>query len=387
MAFLTWLSLFCVFYAYLGYPVTLFILNTFGLKPARNTTPFSRKELPRISMIITVRNEANVIREKLSNTFALSYGGQNVPNSMVELIVASDASDDDTDKIVAEYAKSGVKLVALPQRGGKETAQRAAIEVAQGEVMVFTDAKIRLESNALENFAAYFSDPTVGAVSSVDRVEGAVGSGEGMYVRYEMRLRELESAYDTLVGLSGSCFAVRKSVSDHIRTDIPSDFALLIEARRQGMRGVNAPDVVGSYQAVASEKAEFDRKVRTVLRGITTLFACKEVMNPSVYGSFAWQVISHKLMRWLVPFFLVIIAFGLFDLSLSVGGIYETLAIVMILFVAAAGAAFFSPAAKETIFCRVPLFFLLVNAGIAVAWWRYLGGQRSTAWTPSNKGA
>jgi hypothetical protein len=178
---------------------------------------------------------------------------------------------------------------------------------------------------------------------------------------------------------------VRKSVSANLRTDIPSDFALLLEARRQGLRGVHAPDVVGTYQAVATEKAEFERKVRTVLRGITTLFACREVMNPAEYGSFAWQVLSHKLCRWLVPWFLLLAGWGLIVLG-GHGGLYALLALMMFLFLGAAAAAYFKPELREKLMFKLPLFFLLVNTGIAAAWIRYWTGQRSVAWNPSDKG-
>ncbi|MFN8388899.1 MAG: glycosyltransferase [Bdellovibrionota bacterium] len=385
MAFLVWCSIIGTFYAYFGYPLVLALL--LKVRGPRVRTQEASPPLLPATLIITVRNEARVIREKLLNTLEMRYGGRSLKDAGVQVIVASDASEDETDSVVREFEPSGVELVRLDVRGGKEQAQRHAVSFARGEMIVFTDAKIRLEPDALERFSAYFSDPSVGAVSSVDRVEGAPGSGsgEGMYVRYEMWLRALESDYSTLVGLSGSCFAVRKTVTEHLRTDIPSDFALLLASRKLGMRGVHAPDVVGTYQAVGSEKAEYERKVRTVLRGITTLFASREVMDLSRYGSFSWQIISHKLFRWLVPWFLVVAGIGLVILG-PTGGVYGLLELLMILFLAAAGAAYLKPELRENIFCKLPLFFLLVNAGIAVAWWRFLTGQRAVTWNPSDKG-
>jgi hypothetical protein len=125
-----------------------------------------------------------------------------------------------------------------------------------------------------------------------------------------MWLRALESEFRSVVGLSGSCFAVRRHLCHTMRADIPSDFSLLLEAQQRGLRGVSAPDVLCWYRAVKSEEEEFQRKVRTVLRGITALMVCSSVMDPRRYGSFAWQVASHKLMRWLVPWFMLIATFG-----------------------------------------------------------------------------
>lgn len=382
MVFIFWLSALAVFYAYFGYPVALLLLTRLRgprvLVAAPSALPLT------VSVVVTCRNEERVIREKLENTLRLHYAGRPAVEAGVQLIVASDASDDGTDSVVREYAARGVQLVRLDARGGKERAQQAAVEAVRGEIVVFTDAKIRLEPDALERFAAYFSDPTVGAVSSIDRVEGE-GSGEGMYVRYEMWLRSLESQFGSLVGVSGSCFAVRREICSDLRADIPSDFALLLAARRRGLRGVHAPDVVASYKPVATEKAEFERKVRTVLRGITTLMTCSEVLRPDRYGVFAWQVASHKLMRWLVPWFVMLGSVAAL-LVAHLGGFYALVAAGVLAFYAGAGLAAAEPRMRERIWCRLPLFFLVVNAGIAVAWVHYLRGQRTMAWDPSAKG-
>ena len=314
----------------------------------------------------------------------MSYLGKPAAESGVQIIVASDASDDDTDEVVKEFATRGVELVRLPERKGKETAQRAAIEVARGDIIIFTDAKIRLRTDALSRYVAYFRDPQIGAVSSNDRLESTPGggSGEGFYIRYEMWLRSLESQFQTLVGLSGSCFAVRRQVCRNIRTDIPSDFALLIETRRQGLRGVHAPDIVATYGAVASNQAEFERKVRTVLRGITTFFASAEVMNPFKFGSFSWQIVSHKLFRWLVPFFLLVAAAASLVLAVH-STFYALISLGLFGFFTLAAIGHVSPALQKLTVFRAPLFFVIVNAAIAVAWWKFLTGQRSVQWTPS----
>lgn len=382
MELLFWLSAFGVAYAYFGYPLLLLaVLRLRGPRPKAVTAGF---ETPRVSVVITCRNEARVIREKLENTLLLTYQGRLARDAGVQILVASDASDDGTDDVVREFAARGVELVRLEERGGKERAQQAAVEQVRGDVVVFTDAKIRLEPEALDRFVAYFADPSVGAVSSIDRVEGE-GSGEGMYVRYEMWLRALESEFGSLVGVSGSCFAVRRAICADLRADIPSDFALLLAARRRGLRGVHAPDVVASYRPVATERAEFERKVRTVLRGITTLMTCSEVLNPFVYGVFSWQVASHKLMRWLVPWFVAIGTFSTLAVAAS-GFFYSLVALCVLLFYIGAALAAADPKMREHVWCRLPLFFLVVNGGIAVAWYHYIRGKRTMAWNPSAKG-
>src|SRR4030095_3718112 len=137
------------------------------------------------------------------------------PEERLEVLIASDASDDATDEIVREYAGRGVRLVRAPQRKGKEHAQGLAISVATGEILVFTDAATILEASALRRLMENFADPAVGAVSTEDVTVGAHGNrtAEGLYVKYEMWIRRLEGRFHSLVGLSGSCLAIRKQLS------------------------------------------------------------------------------------------------------------------------------------------------------------------------------
>ncbi|MCB0323372.1 MAG: hypothetical protein KDD69_07350, partial [Bdellovibrionales bacterium] len=193
-----------------------------------------------------------------------------------------------------------------------------------------------------------------------------------------------ESEFHSLVGLSGSCFAVRRELCKNLATDIPSDFALLLEAQRQGYRGVHAPDVIASYRAVRTEGEEFNRKVRTVLRGLTTLFARPEVMDPARYGVFAWQVLSHKLLRWLVPWLLLLAGICTFIPAFD-SMFYRGLLLLELGFLALAFLGGVSQDCRQRRFFRIPLFFVVVNAAIAVAWVRYWAGKRQVFWDPSQK--
>ncbi len=381
--FLIILAFFQVFYAYFGYPIALFLLNMTGCKVNKRKRNYSYDIKATITIIITVHNEDRVIEEKLENTLSLKYGDSVLTPEDVQIIVASDCSIDRTDNIVMCYQDRGVELIRLKERKGKEFAQKEAIDQSRGEIILFTDAKIKLEEDALNNLLYYFADEQVGVVSSVDRVEG--GSGEGFYVKYEMFLRSLESKFNTLIGLSGSCFAARKEIATELRTDIPSDFSQLLIAVSKGLVGVHAPNIVGSYQAVESESAEFKRKVRTVLRGITTFFSSFLSLRPLENKIFTWQLISHKLCRWLVPFcFLFATILSIF--SIFEGGLLSILGISSLVFYLLAVLGFYNDEAGKSILCRIPLFFLLVNTGILVAWIKYFSGERSVQWTPSNKG-
>lgn len=388
MGYLVIFSVLFIVYSYFGYPLLLLLLPGRKVKKSCETGSY---DVP-FTVIITVRNEQAVLARKIEATLALCYRGRLLEELLVEenpraqLIVASDASDDGTDGIAEAFASRGVELVRLPSRKGKESAQREAVTHARGEVIIFTDAKIELSTNALERFVDYFADAEIGAVSSRDVVLASDGSssGEGFYVRYEMFLRRLESSYYSIVGLSGSCFAVRRNVAQRLAVTVPSDFALLLEAVRLGFRGVHAEDIVGAYRAVKSEREEFSRKVRTVLRGMTTLFSHLEVMNPFRFGCFSWQVISHKLCRWLVPWFFALATLGTLCLAHS-GVLWTIFAFLFVCFYSLALLGALHPNLGDKTLFKVPLFFLVVNLAIAVAWVNYLSGKRAVTWEPSKK--
>lgn len=363
-------------FAYFGYPCSLLCISMLRCKSVRKA-----EFLPRLTFLITACNEEKRIRAKLENTLALDY-----PSELLQVIVASDGSTDDTNAIVREYADCGVELLEIVERRGKESAQKDAVAVATGEVIVFSDVATQIEPDALKKMMMNFADPAVGCVSSVDRVIGNDGKpcGEGAYVRYEMWLRDLEARVSSLVGLSGSFFAARREVCRDFSPDMQSDFRTVLNSMKLGLRGVSDPGVIGYYPDVASPSREFDRKVRTVLRGMTVFFRNLEFLNPLRYGLFAYQYCCHKLMRWLVPFFLLSALFAnviaAFEVPVAI------LFLVLQLFfygLALAGCLF--KRLQSSVAVKIPLYFVTVNMAIAVAWWRYACGTRMVMWAPSQR--
>jgi hypothetical protein len=278
-----------------------------------------------------------------------------------------------------------VELVRSPERRGKEHAQRLAVAQARGEVVVFTDAASRLDRGALLALAANFADQTVGCVSSEDRVvleDGQVG-GENFYVRYEMLLRRLESRVHSLVGLSGSCFAARKKVCAVFSETLPSDFNTLLGAVRLGLRGVSEPAALCYYHSVSDER-EFQRKVRTVLRGLTALFANLEMLNPLRHGLFSLSLLSHKFFRWCVPFALALNLAA--NVALAPGSAnYRSLLLLQAAFYALAWAGMRSRTLARRLVVKVPFFFVTVNSSIVLAWLKFLRGERVVVWQPSER--
>lgn len=371
---LFWTSVLFVVYAYAGYPACLWALSLVRRRGVR------RGEIaPHVSFVITAHNEAKRIRAKLENTLAQDY-----PSDRFEIVVASDCSSDETDAIVRSYAPR-VRLVRAPERRGKEYAQRLAVEAVSGEILVFSDVATMLDPAGVRQIVMSFSDPTVGCVSSVDRMMDAEGrpTGEGAYVRYEMWLRQLETQVGSVVGLSGSFFAARKNVCNPWPTDVPSDFTIVFNAVSRGQRGVSDPAAAGYYRDLADPSREYARKVRTVVRGVSGLLKHRALLNPFRYGLFAWQLASHKLCRWLVPFALLGAAMANLLLARE-AGFYRLTGVCQLAFYALALLAIRWPVGVLQLW-RPLGFLLLANLSILDAWVRLLRGRTVVSWTPSER--
>lgn len=374
-----WSLLLLATYSYFFYPLILRILLAAKPQGTVQAAALDDDRLPMVSLIVTAYNEAGRIRDKLENTLEIDY-----PTDRIELIVSSDCSADETDEIVRGYSDRGVRLVRAGERLGKEYAQQCAIAEARGEILVFSDVATRIPADAIRKLVAYFSDSAVGAVSSEDRFISQDGGlvGEGAYVRYEMWLRRMESRLAGLVGLSGSFFAARQEVCEHWDIHSPSDFNTALNSARLGLKAVTAPDVLGYYRDLKDPGREYQRKLRTVLRGVTGLARHLEVLNPVRFGLFAFQVWSHKLMRWLVPWFLL----GLFIVTLMLQGIHWFYGLALwgqLVFYGLALAGHLYPKLRTVSAVRIIYFFVQVNLAIAQATLQYLGGRRMTTWQPS----
>lgn len=375
LEFVFYLSVFAVFFAYFGYPITLMLIA--GVRSrgdAQSIEPNS------VSLIITVHNEEKRIRDKLENSLALA-----IPFQKWQIIVASDGSSDRTNEIVREYGPRGVELLEIEKRGGKENAQREAVNKANGEVFVFSDAATLIEPDGIRQLVSNFRDPAVGCVSSEDRLISNTGqpSGEGAYVRYEMWLRRLESRAGSIVGLSGSLFAAREVVCRDFSAEMQSDFRTVLNSVRLGLRGVSDPKAVGIYMDIGNPKKEWDRKVRTIVRGLTVFFKHVELLNPFRYGLFAYQLFCHKLLRWLVPVFLLLAFVSNFFLAPGSERFQVLLAIHGAFYTFGSFGWILGERALDHATVKIPTFFLKVNVSIAVAWWRYLRGDRIVTWTPT----
>ena len=373
---LFWLSAFGVMYPYLGYPILLWVLSQAFGKP-RQTASKGEPFYPSISMIIPACNEEKRIERKIDNTKALQY-----PSDLLEVLFVSDGSTDRTVELIRQHVSGSVRLVELPVRGGKAAALNAGLERAKYDVVVFSDASIELEPDALRHIVKGFCDPKIGCISGEDKI--AESGGEAWYGRYELFIRRLESKVNSIVGASGSFYAQRRSLCAPFTEGLAPDFLSVLRTVEKGFRAVSEPAAVGMMTSVKDSKQEFERKVRTLIRGMTALFAYRRVLNPVRFGVLAIEMLSHKVLRWSVPFFLITAQVS--SVLLIDSPWFLFVSFIQITFYLTALLAWWGwGLIRRSLLGKIALYFSMVNAAILVAWMKYVLGVRQELWTPSQR--
>lgn len=369
-----WISLFAVFYAYFGYPIILSLLGRILPSPVQRP---DHEFTPGVSILIPVHNERAVIEAKLENTQQLNY-----PASQLEVLFISDGSSDGTNDIIRSHTSDVVKLIPVNERKGKANALNVGLQEAQHDIIVFSDASILLDENAIREIVRPFYDKAIGCVSGEDHIKDS--GGEGAYGRYELWLRNLESRVHSVVGASGSFYAQRRELCEPFGEGLAPDFLSVLNTVEKGYRAVTEPGAFGYMTSVKNTSDEFNRKIRTLIRGMSALFYKKNMLNIFEYGAFSFALFSHKLMRWLVPFFLI----GLYvsNIAIASGPLYGTFLFLQTAFYLLAWLSY-----KETgrlhssIYGKIALYFTMVNLSILIAWKRYWSGVRQEVWDPSKR--
>lgn len=375
MTWLFWLSVAAVVYAYVGYPVTLAAL---ARARGRRAVPAPPAREPSVTIIIPVYNEATRVAAKVANTAALDY-----PPDRLQVLFVSDGSNDATVDIIRSTMSPGMDVVELPRRGGKAAALNAGLSRATHDILVFSDASIQLQTDALRALVGPFADATIGCVSGEDRI--AEAGGEGLYGRYELWLRRLESEVHSIVGASGSFYAQRRSLCQPFTEGMAPDFLSVLRTVEQRHRAVSELSAVGSMTSVKDPRDEFERKVRTLIRGLTTLFAYAHLLNPVRFGWFAFLLFSHKVMRWLVPFFMVTALLSNAVLARTSAFYLTAFAAQVALYAVAVLAYGGRGGIHRTLIGKIALYFTSSNLAVLVAWLKYGRGVRQELWTPSRR--
>lgn len=378
------LALLAILYPYALYPAILWVLAR--LRP-RRAVAAPGTSWPPVTIVVPVYNEAANIADCLERILDLDY-----PADRLQVVVVSDASTDQTDAIVRSYAGRGVTLVRLPKRAGKTAAENAALPHLRGSLVVNTDASVRLPANALKPLIAAFEDESVGVASgrdvSVAALDGGANLGESDYVSYEMWVRRLETGVHGIVGASGCFYACRVALHrELVPTALSRDFAAPLIAREQGFRAVSVDEAVCLVPRTRDVRREFRRKVRTMTRGLATLFYKRNLLDPRRFGLFAWMLFSHKLARWLVPWAVVAACLSVAVLAARIPALpLGAAAGIVVAGVALGALGWVWPTGR-----RLPrpiaalTYFVLGTLAALLAWFKAVRGDMNPIWEPTRR--
>ena len=376
MELIFWLSVAAVGYAYVGYPLLLTLISVVRPKPVRG-----KDWTPSVSVIIAAYNEERDLAAKLENTLALDY-----PKSKLEIMVTSDCSSDRTDEIARSFASRGVRLHRQEERLGKTAAQNAAVLKANGEIIVFSDATTHYQPDVLQLLTPAFADPSVGCATGrviyQDKNDSTIGAGTQSYWNYEFFLKRHESNVCSLIGVCGCMYAVRKSAYIPLYHEAGSDFVIATTMVEQGLRAVYVPEAVCMEEPNRQAKKELAARVRIITQTFSDLWRNRGVLNPFRSGFFAMELWSHKIVRYLVPVFLILIFItsgflaprNMFYALLFVGQIAFYLAALV--------SALLEKAGLSVRLLALPQYFVITNVASLIAFVKFLSGENYARWEP-----
>jgi cellulose synthase/poly-beta-1,6-N-acetylglucosamine synthase-like glycosyltransferase len=374
-----WLSVAAVGYAYVGYPLLLTLISWIRPKPVH-----SEQWTPSVSVIIAAYNEERDLAAKLENTLALDY-----PKSQLEIIVTSDCSSDRTDEIAKSFSDRGVRLHRQEERLGKTAAQNAAVTKAQGEIIVFSDATTHYQPDVLRLMMPAFADQSVGCATGrviyQDAKDSSVGAGTQSYWNYEFFLKKHESNVCSLIGVCGCMYAVRKAAYVPLYNDACSDFIIATTMVEQGLRAVYVPEAVCMEEPNRQAKKELAARVRIISQTFSDLWRNRGVLNPFRSGFYAVQLWSHKIMRYLVPLFLIAIFVTSGFLATRNVFYAAVFAVQVAFYLAALVSALLERAGLSVRLLALPQYFVITNLASLIAFVKFLSGETYTKWTPSRE--
>ncbi|MFV0387757.1 MAG: glycosyltransferase family 2 protein [Pyrinomonadaceae bacterium] len=363
-------------YTYAGYPLFVYLYGKFFPKTIK------RKEfVPLVTILITAYNEEGSIAEKIENTLELDY-----PKEKLEILVASDGSDDNTDEIVRGFASRGVKLFHQTGRKGKTHTQNNAVELATGEIIIFSDATTTYSKDVVQKLIPAFADDAVGCVAGrlIYRADGdsSVGKGAATYWEYETLIKQAESNACSLIGVSGCMYAVRKGAYIRLYDEACSDFIICTELYRNGFRSVFEPSAVCYEITNNHSKNEFQMRVRVIVQTFTDLFNNADMLNPLKSGFYSVELISHKLFRYMVPFALILFCFAnLILIGTSEFFLVTILLQVVFYFMALVGWVL-ERAGIHISLLSLPFYFVIGALASILGFFKFLTGARYASWEP-----
>jgi cellulose synthase/poly-beta-1,6-N-acetylglucosamine synthase-like glycosyltransferase len=383
------ISLIIVFYTFAGYGILLYFIIKIKRTVRGRKPPIAEDldTLPTCTLVVAAYNEADFIQEKINNSLLLNY-----PQGKLKLLFITDGSSDNTPNIIAEYPQ--IQLLHQPQRAGKIAAVHRAMEFVDTDAVVFTDANTFLNKDALIKICRHYSDATVGAVAGEKRVHfdenaDASAAGEGFYWKYESALKKWDSELYSVVGAAGELFSVRRSLYLPVHADtVLDDFMISMLIAEKGYRIVYEPEAYATETASENVSEELKRKIRIAAGGIQSILRLKSLFNPFPYPILSFQYISHRVLRWTVTPFLLILSFILnVILALEPGATgLQVLLAAQVLFYLLAILGFIMEKRQLRIkILFIPYYFCVMNYAVLAGILRYFTTTQSAVWEKAQR--
>jgi len=372
MLWIFWFSILFIAYTLAGYAACLWLFSC-----VRSRQRERAEILPSVSVLMVVRGAEKFIENKILNCLEQDY-----PKEKIEIAVVCDGPSPATEEILLRYQDRGVRLLRS-ERQGKANCLKQALLVTSGEIVVFTDVGVRMNPDAVRTIVTNFADFRVGCVSSEDATHPALGNAEPIYISFETILRRLEGDVRSLISVSGSLFAARREVCHDWPSGRSSDFFVPLNSIEAGYDVVVDTRVLGYLGAVNFED-EFPRKVRTIVHGLDVFFSHLRLLNPFVYGLVSWELVSHKLFRWLLPFgFIAALVANCF--LWNAGVFYRVALVAQVLFHLAGILPRGHRPLLRLLPFKVATFFMTGNLSTLKSWFLYCYGERFVIWEPSKR--
>lgn len=376
-----WASLGLLAYVYAGYPLLAYALGAVTRRRVRRAAPDD--ELPAVTVLIAAFNEAAHIEATVRNKLDSDY-----PADRLDVVVVSDGSNDGTDAIVEGLGDPRVRLIRQEPRAGKTAGLNLAMPEVTGEVVVFSDANSLYRADTIRELVAPLADPDVGYVTGRMVYKAPDGSltGEGCsaYMTYENKLREWETRLGSIVGVDGGVDALRRELWTPMNADQLPDFVEPLAVREQGYRVVYEPRALLYEDALAAAGDEWRMRVRVGLRAFHALKDKAALLNPLRFGLFAWQLWSHKLLRYLAFLGMAGALAANVYLGWERGSVWTLLLAAQVVAYTAAGFGHLMNRRGQDPPRVVGLVYYLcvLNFASAVAFWRFLKGEKQVTWKP-----
>jgi len=387
-----WVFLFVLFYTYIGYAILLYLLlqlkSLFFKKKETNYEPGYE---PDVCLFVTAYNEKDYIARKVENSFGLDY-----PKEKIQYLWITDGSDDGTPNLLKEYEE--LEVYHSAERRGKMHAMNRGMKLVKNPIVIFSDTNTALNKNAIREIVDQFSNPEVGCVAGEKRIvendaDAAAAAGEGLYWKFESRVKKMDARLNTAVGAVGELFAIRKELFEEVETDtILDDFIISLRIAQKGYKIAYTPNAYAEETASLNVKEELKRKIRITAGGIQTLFRLKALLNPFRNGILTWQYISHKVLRWtMAPFSLFFVFLLNFFIVVKMNGWATTgfytlfFYFQVVCFLLAAVGWFLENKKLRFKMLFVPYYFVSINYASVCGVFRYFRGKQSVNWEKSKR--